>query len=291
MEKEIRAFVPEHLCKFLRPGIMGEILLVTSSGIYLRMDEQILLLCDAAWGVLPIGIGIENFVDAVSRLRPRQGQTVSVTESRLVFPSGSVRWISQPSSEEENYLPRLDCMRRAAEELAALGKTRGISMLVQPLILGQALAEKLKESPYAMYAYPYFSRLVAAFEEKDTFEMGNCVKKLLGLGLGLTPSADDVFLGMLYVFHALPGRAPKETQVFQDSIKQLCDLHTNQISAAYLKAVIAGAPFARMESVYRGLCGKAPLDIHPLVEIGSSSGSEMLLGMLIALRICGYDPS
>ena len=30
-------------------------------------------------------------------------------------------------------------------------------------------------------------------------------------------------------------------------------------------------------------------EVYKLTEIGSNSGSEMLLGMLIALRICGYS--
>ena len=61
------------------------------------------------------------------------------------------------------------------------------------------------------------------------------------------------------------------------------------ISAAYLQAVIAGAPFERMDRVFAGLCGEEPLDIEKLTRIGSSSGGEMLLGMLIALKMCGYD--
>ena len=43
-----------------------------------------------------------------------------------------------------------------------------------------------------------------------------------------------------------------------------------------------------MEMVFRGICGEQPLDIQLLTRIGSSSGTEMLLGMLIALHICGY---
>ena len=289
MEKEIRAFVPEHLCKFLQLGAVGEIFQVTSAGIYLRMGEQILLLCDAHWGILPIGIGMEDFEDAVLQLKPQQGQQIEVAENKLIFPNGTVQLTLRPSNKTVNCLPRRTLIRQAAEELVALGKSRGISMLVQPLILGQALAEEVKTNPYCMYAYPFFSKLVAAFDATDDFEIDSCIKKLLGLGLGLTPSADDVLLGMLYVFRALPQYCPEPAALFRACIARQCDLHTNQISAAYLKSIMAGAPFERMESVFRGLCGAELLDIQQLTQIGSSSGSEMLLGMLIALRICGYD--
>ncbi|MBR4289839.1 MAG: DUF2877 domain-containing protein [Oscillospiraceae bacterium] len=293
MEKGIRAFVPEHLCKFLQPGTVGEILLVTSSGIYLRMDERILLLCDADWGVLPIGIGIENFPDALAQLRPLQGQYVLVTEKQLTLPTGSILLMPQhPQNKEmEGCTPQIPYIRQAAEALAALRKQRGFSMLVIPLVLGDSMDDAVKQNPYCVLAYTQLSKLMAALSQGATGEIGNCVEKLLGLGFGLTPSADDVLLGMLWIFYTLSAQHMELATVFRGCITQLCEQRTNQISTAYLKAISAGAPFERMESVYRGLCGKEPLNIHPLVEIGSSSGSEMLLGMLIALRIYGYDPS
>ena len=61
-------------------------------------------------------------------------------------------------------------------------------------------------------------------------------------------------------------------------------MRTNRVSAAYLKAVLNGAYFERMENVWRGLTKEVPLDISALTNIGGSSGGEMLLGMLLAIR-------
>jgi hypothetical protein len=46
-----------------------------------------------------------------------------------------------------------------------------------------------------------------------------------------------------------------------------------------------------MERVYRGFCGEEPLKIEYLTQIGSNSGSEMLLGMLLAWDVCQGQPS
>lgn len=288
MEKIVTASIPAHLLDFLRPGIAGEIMLVSSSGIYLRFGEQILLLCDQSWGVLPIGIGVENFEQAIRLLRLQQGQQVTVSENCLVFRWGNIHLVTQTPQSDTVYTCSVqpDLIRQAAEELAELRKERGISMLVLPLLLGGAPDEILKQNPYCAHGYPYLSKLMIALRHGDSSGIYSCVEKLLGLGPGLTPSADDVLLGMLYVFRALQRKAPKGTQSFQESIGQLCDRCTNQVSAAYLKAILAGAPFERMEQVFRGLCGEEKLDIEKLTQIGSSSGSEMLLGMLIALQIC-----
>ena len=291
MENQIRATIPEHLCDLLYDAKTGEVLLVTSSGIYLQFGRQILLLCDDGWGILPIGIGVQNFSHAVSCLRPQQGQLVTAGEDSLIFPSGIVRLTAkQPQrGAATDCLPQLPDIRQAAEELAALGKERGFSMLVKPLVLGCSVDDAVQKNPYCALAHTQLGRLVAAFGNRDGKKLCRCVEKLLGLGQGLTPSADDILLGMLYLFRALPAQRPELAELFQETIGQHCDQRTNQISAAYLKAVIAGAPFERMESVYRGLCGQETLDIAQLTQIGSSSGSEMLLGMLIGLRLCGYD--
>lgn len=288
MEYEITASIPVHIRELLRSGETGEILLISSSGIYLRFGEQILLLCDESWGILPIGIGVKDFEKVVSILRPRQGQPVTVAEDRLIFPSGKIHLILRQLSCQSvcNASPQLRYIRQAAEELAALRKERGISMLVLPLVLGYELRQ---QNPYCAQAGIYLKKLIHSLISGNHGEIHTCIEKLLGLGTGLTPSADDTLLGMIYVFRALPFQAPEGVQLFPESVGQLCDRCTTQISAAYLKAMLSGAPFERMKQVFRGLCGEEPLNIYKLTEIGSNSGSEMLLGMLIALRICGYS--
>ena len=293
MENGISASVPTHIRPWLRCGEKGEILLASSAGLYIKFGERIVLLCDKAWGTLPIGIGADDFNQMVCLLRLQQGQKVTVAENCLQFPGGSVRlvFLDAPLETASVAAPRQRCIRQAAEALAALHKERGISMLVMPLILGRDLEDGWRKNPYCTYARLYFGKLLDAFVRLDEAEIRSCIPKLLGLGPGLTPSADDAILGMLYVFRALSRENSELTQMFQSCVRQLCDRCTNQISAAYLKAIAEGAPFARMETVFRGLCGEEPLDIQQLTQIGSSSGSEMLLGMLIALRICGYDVS
>lgn len=293
MEKEITASIPVHLWNSLCSEKKGEVLLVTSSGVYLRFGEQIVLLSDQSWGVLPIGIGLENFSHTVHLLRMQQGEPVTVSGECLRFRSGTIRLVPQESTRESAYTgsPQIHRIRQAAEDLAALRRERGLSMLVESLVPGRASEKLQKENPYCAYARTYLIRMSIALQTGDSSEIRSCAEKLLGLGPGLTPSADDCLLGMLYVFRALPRKAPKGARLFRQWIGQECDRCTNQISAAYLKAIIAGAPFERMEQVFRGLCGEESLETSKLTEIGSTSGSEMLLGMLIALRICGYDLS
>ena len=69
------AYVPEHILKCLQADMTGEVLHAGSSGIYLQFGQQILLLSDESWGILPIGIGVKDFSDTLQYLRLRQGHS------------------------------------------------------------------------------------------------------------------------------------------------------------------------------------------------------------------------
>ena len=64
------AYVTEYSRKQLENGSLGTVLLVHSSGMYLQFDDAVLLLCDKSWGVLPIGIAVEDFQQTILRLKP-----------------------------------------------------------------------------------------------------------------------------------------------------------------------------------------------------------------------------
>ena len=287
------AYVSEYTGSRLMKGETGEILLAHSTGVYLRFGEEIFLLCDRKWGVLPIGISVENYEQVMCQLRLEAGQKALLEKDELLVPGGSFvlkRWScsKEPAVESE---PNSTRIAQAAEGLAALGKTTGLSLLVLPLVLGRAVDSALPHNPYFERAYADFKALTEAMQAEEIERVAHCTQNLLGLGTGLTPSADDIFLGMLYVFRTLPCDCETAVSAFRDTVSSFAAARTNQISAAYLNAILQGAPFERMDRVYRGLCGKESLHIEELVQIGSNSGSEMLLGMLIALRICGYHVS
>lgn len=268
----------------------GEIILQHSTGVYLQFGEAVFLLCDKSWGQIPIGITVGNYPELIQILKPKQGQKVLMDGNQMVFPGGGmILQLIETQKEAEEICPRHENVLQAALALAAKEKPTGLSMLVWPLVLGEPYELRDEKNPYYAYGFRYLEKLIEAFSVNQSDEVATYTEKLLGLGTGLTPSADDVLLGMLYVFRRQSQSQSAEVSVLRNTICRLAENRTNRISAAYLRAILLGAPFERMEQVYRGLCGVEQLDIEKLLQIGSNSGSEMLLGMLIALHICGYD--
>ncbi len=275
----------------LHEGGVGEVIMVNSAGIYLEIKDRIVLLCDRSWGAVPIGIAVEDLAGWARKLKIEQGQKVEFCEKSIVF-SGRTLNIAPtlPTMDRTDHgKPQTRLIKKAAEDLVELNKERGISMLVLPLVLGDDERYVASINPYCARALPLLLRLADAMISCSTRDIRDCVDLLLGLGTGLTPSADDVMLGMLYAFRKLGGEAPRSLDTFRASILDMCDTHTVKVSAAYLKSVIDGDYFERIERVWLGICGAEPFDASPLLEIGSSSGSEMLLGMLLALKISGYS--
>ena len=288
---EVPAHIPEQVKSLLRNSLSGEIIMVNSSAVYIRFDEEIVILCDAEWGMLPNGILLDDHEKDIADLKAEEGQHVLFKDDELIFPNGAIHLITGGAVSEAESCedPKKIYIRQAANELAALKKINGISMLVEPLVLGKNNSAVIHLNPYCKKAYPVLERLTEVLMNNEEAGVRACLIKLLGLGTGLTPSADDVMLGMLYVFRKLRHKTPTSVDAFRDGIFELSDRCTNRISSTYLKAIIRGSYFERMERVWNGLCGTERLDISKLAQIGSSSGTEMLLGMLTALRICGYE--
>ena len=288
--KTVSAFIADTVLELMRKGGTGEVLMVNSAGVYLNACDQVWLLCDISWGAIPIGIAIEDFAENIKNLQIEQGQSFLYCENKMIFSGRELKLSCLPATSKAGSLekPQPDLMRRAAQEIVDLHKVRGISMLALPLLLDDEKQDFVSLNPYCSRAYPLLLRLIKVLSCESDEDVRECVASLLGLGVGLTPSADDVMLGMLYTFRMLGNETPESVKVFRESIAEMCDTHTSKVSAAYLKAVLSGAHFERLERVFCGLCGAIPLDTSLLFEVGGSSGSEMLLGMLLALHICGY---
>lgn len=252
--------------------------MVNSAGIYFTLGETVYLLCDEKWGVTPIGVSLESFPAVVQKLRLAPGQPVEMGDT-LRFPGGEIR-LERWTVAEENCIPDPEKCRKAAETLASCGKSAGLSPLCRPLLLGQAAEGNL----FCRQAEEPLTRLLDALTAGKTGPIPAAVSALLGLGVGLTPSGDDVLTGLLYgLRRAGLGDAPV-VQCLREAVAALAPERTSRVSAAYLLAIAGGAPFGRLEDAWRGLDRGFPGKERALLEIGSNSGSEMLLGLLLAAK-------
>ncbi len=133
-----------------------------------------------------------------------------------------------------------------------------------------------------------FDSIRAALQSKKLTEFEPAAVRVLGLGNGLTPSGDDFLGGIFFALAHTPHPAwsaamPK----LQANLKAACKDATNPISAALLADNMAGASFGELHDMLDALESNDTLFIeaaaHALMRLGSSSGADLLAGLLLAL--------
>lgn len=274
-----KALVCQEVFQFLQGAYQGEILLVTSRGTYLELDGRILVLTDETYGLTPIGIGIKEISRLVTSLSLKAGQPLSVCRGQLRSSGGTLQLQCQLVSESKAFLaPQKERILACASQLWERHDPRSAAGLCGPLLLDRDADLNV----LCKTACRPLRGLLAALQAGEKDQVCCAVQQLIGLGIGLTPSLDDVMLGMLYTLLRL---WRERAQLLRSAIEEYAPQGTHPISVAYLLAVAKGAPFARLDEILLGLSGQKALDIAPIISIGSSSGSEMLLGLLLAAQL------
>ena len=271
---ELKGTAPEHICAFLARSHVGTVEMINSRGIYLELAKARILLCGAQYGTVPNGVCLENWAQLPLLLQ--QGQPVRTGRGLLRFPSGKLRLqLQSVAPDTVCCLPPQQGMEQALELLAGL-PDKGLAPLVRPLFGLPGNLDLRCET-----ALPHVEGLLNALHTSDTASITRYVKALLGFGLGLTPSGDDVLAGLMYGLRHSPLRTCVPVATLTEAIQTNAPQRTNAISADYLLALCRDAAFTRLSEAWRdpGSCAGA------LLEIGSSSGSEMLLGLTLAYKM------
>ena len=117
--------------------------------------------------------------------------------------------------------------------------------------------------------------------------LSGTVEYLVGRGLGLTPSGDDVLCGYgcgLRFLHA--GTQPDAWAFFADAVTNAMPGKTTAVSSAYLQAMTDGFANADyldlLEAVARGRPERLPELVRRVLSVGHTSGADSLLGFAAA---------
>ena len=265
----LTGIAPAYLCAMTASG---EVEMVNSRGIYLAFENKRILLCDSSYGAVPNGISIADYAFIASRLQV--GQPVQLRRRLLKFPFGNAVLMLQEAPQAlYRCTPSIKKLQQALMLLLD-SPGKGLGPLAAPLF-------GMPHGPLDLrceMALPRIRGLINGLRTNDLQAIAQYTESLLGFGLGLTPSGDDVLAGLMYGLRHSPHRNDPGVAALTDRISTLADKRTNAVSATYLSALAQDAPFDALQAAWHDPKNKAPA----LLSIGSSSGSEMLLGLLLA---------
>jgi hypothetical protein len=114
------------------------------------------------------------------------------------------------------------------------------------------------------------------------------VRRLLGVGPGLTPAGDDVLAGLLVGLWSFGQRA----EPLRLAVLAGLAACTSDLSAALLRCAVRGESIPQVNQLLRAMSGSAwqgRLDhaIYDLVRVGHTSGAALASGVLAAATMAG----
>lgn len=158
-------------------------------------------------------------------------------------------------------------------------------------IIAGATVNESSLNRVAKLALPQIRSLVAAIKSKDLDLLGDSAKKLVGLGPGLSPSADDLLVGFMsslcwmansfgkdadYLHRAnqtiLASALGRTTLLSQQMLKHAAIGETNEIIEGFLEAMLAAG-----SDRVRKAAGR-------VLTMGETSGEDTMVGILLGLR-------
>lgn len=129
-----------------------------------------------------------------------------------------------------------------------------------------------------------------AIEDNNCFMIEEEVPRLIGYGNGLTPSGDDFLTGLLLVVNSINYPFVNLKNSLNKTVKGHLS-RTNDISQHQLRHAIEGVALepvmAFLREMYLEKIDDIQLEIllNQVLSIGSSSGSDMLAGILFGLEV------
>lgn len=276
----------ERLFKFLSAGVRGKVLAAFSSGVYLDFCGETVMLHDKEHGYLPFGIAIGDFKGRGKNLGLEPGTEIVCSDGILTCPAVDF-FLKIYKAEERKKLCTSDPLPEFVRNTASypeLDKRSGLWVYApcEP----ESLDKDNIEDVFARTAHKGLVMLVDALDSCSIELMENALHRLLGLGRGLTPSLDDFLCGMVFTMHYAEGHLGYKQPylyVLSETLIKNVPMRTNVYSAAYLLSAAAGEDFSLLSECLENSGNTRFFDcVQRLLNVGSSSGADMLSGMCFA---------
>ncbi|MHB1491718.1 MAG: oxamate carbamoyltransferase subunit AllH family protein [Cellulomonas sp.] len=144
-------------------------------------------------------------------------------------------------------------------------------------------------------AWPRVRGAIVSLVERRP-DAGERVRAVVGLGIGLTPSADDALVGALCVLSAHGATCAALTRELADWLRTEGASATTEVSSSYLRLALGGAFSEPLNRAVAGLTTEATdvdlaAAVADLCQIGATSGMDAALGVQIAWETLAPAPA
>lgn len=285
--------VGECACELANRKYHGKIIGVTSRGIFIKFENKNLIFLSFEKFTGPLTINLnQKLVDSIQYLK--EGQSVQFTEHLLNIPEAKIQIDMCSSSNRTNAINK-NPIGSAPDYI------KNLTLLIDTAMKGFDKSKLIKYLPQLLHSVRYKSlanvkgnqnneidRLRYAYRTGSIRDLFNSFSKLIGRGQGLTPSGDDLILGITLLINRWKDKLilPFDINDFNRKVISLAFNETTLLSANLIKCAGEGRGDERMESLADSIFAEdlPQLElVRTWLSWGSTSGVDAFVGMAIAV--------
>jgi len=124
------------------------------------------------------------------------------------------------------------------------------------------------------------SQFFSSAATTDIAKIKRSVKKIAGLGIGLTPSGDDIIMGALFAVRIV--HPPDVANVIANEMVKVASPATTSLSAAWIRSAGTGQAGIHWHVLFAALLSGQELEtpLAKIAAIGETSGMDAITGFL-----------
>jgi hypothetical protein len=215
-------------------------------------------------------------------------------DSGLAFDIDNALLWSEPSLDSKEALDLSELPARIRSFFSSLDflQARGFGQFIpQILSLIQSSSASLPietTDPILRAAQPLVLDMARACLEGNTSRISQNADALIGLGSGLTPSGDDFLGGLLFAIKILQIAYPESNLIHPSIAVESYSSRTHLISFTLLQDHANGHSVESLHQIINGLLSRGSLksiylSFSQLIQVGHSTGWDLLTGLLVGL--------
>ena len=240
----------------------GTVVSAYRAALNLRCRDEVVTLSLVELGVLPNGVTIKGADDLRAVAAPGDVIAVRVSSARPWSPI--LRPLARP--------PSFDAVARAARAAAARAPSSGFGPLLR--------SPDEDDDLFRAAARPALRLLGAAAQRGDPLGAAEAARSLVGLGVGLTPSGDDVLVGLTAALTVV--RSPLARPIAQAAADN--GARTTLIGRTYLEHAARGEYAERVHDLVAAVAAGDERSVCDAMSWGATSGADLSLGVLLGAQ-------
>lgn len=267
---------------------------VTSRGVFVQTTSRWVVFVSSEASVSPLTVTVGEDIDVMRAVEPGTYGTCEGGNLRFDAPGICVAldlrnpWEPPPPDRPASPpAERLDRLTSLAGEILTARSASGIPALLVPLMTNATTGEG---DIHGSGPWTAAEHIQAGLQRGEVAGVVRGAEGFLGLGPGLTPSGDDLIIGLLLALHRweMPGWGAARRSTLNRQVVEAAYARTSTISANLIECAAAGGADERLlhaiDHLWTGYPSRAEA-LAGLHDWGASSGADALTGMAIALTM------